>query len=158
MTQRIDVTVAAVIEADGRFLVVEEQASGKIVFNQPAGHLEPGESLTAAVIRETFEETGFSFDPDSVLGLYLWHCDEADTSFLRVAFCGDAAPPNADPSLDEGILATHWLTRSQLIAQEARLRSPLVLRCLDDYQAGIRHPISMISELPADELMRLVGA
>ena len=158
MTQRIDVTVAAVIEADGRFLVVEEQASGKIVFNQPAGHLEPGESLTAAVIRETFEETGFSFDPDSVLGLYLWHCDEADTSFLRVAFCGDAVPPNADPALDEGILATHWLTRSQLIAREARLRSPLVLRCLDDYQAGIRHPISIISELPAEELMRLVGA
>ncbi len=158
MTRRIDVTVAAIIEADDRFLVVEEQANGKIVFNQPAGHLEPGESLTAAVIRETYEETGFSFEPDSVLGLYLWHCDEADTSFLRIAFCGDAVPPTANPTLDEGILATHWLTRSQLIAREARLRSPLVLRCLDDYRAGIRHPISMVSELPADELMRLVGA
>ncbi len=158
MTQKIDVTVAAVIEADDRFLVVEEKAGGKIVYNQPAGHLEPGESLIAAVIRETYEETGFSFEPDSVLGLYLWHCDEADTSFLRIAFCGDAVPPTADPTLDEGILATHWLTRSQLIAREARLRSPLVLRCLDDYRAGIRHPISMVSELPADELMRLVGA
>jgi 8-oxo-dGTP pyrophosphatase MutT (NUDIX family) len=158
MTQRIDVTVAAVIETDDRFLVVEEKAGGKIVYNQPAGHLEPGESLIAAVIRETYEETGFSFEPDGVLGLYLWHCDEADTSFLRIAFCGDAVPPTTDPTLDEGILATHWLTRSQLIAREARLRSPLVLRCLDDYRAGIRHPISMVSELPADELMRLVGA
>jgi len=158
MTQKLDVTVAAIIEADDRFLVVEEKAGGEIVFNQPAGHLEPGESLTAAVIRETYEETGFSFEPDSVLGLYLWHCDEADTSFLRVAFCGNAVPPDADPTLDEGILATHWLTRAQLIAREARLRSPLVLRCLDDYQAGIRHPISMISELPADKLMSLVGA
>ena len=158
MTKKLDVTVAAIIEADDQFLVVEEKAGGKIVFNQPAGHLEPGESLTAAVIRETYEETGFSFKPDSVLGLYLWHCDEADTSFLRVAFCGNAVPPDADPTLDEGILATHWLTRAQLIAREARLRSPLVLRCLDDYQAGIRHPLSMISELPADELMRLVGA
>jgi len=158
MTQKIDVTVAAVIEADDRFLIVAEKAGGKLVYNQPAGHLEPGESLTAAVIRETYEETGFSFEPDSVLGLYLWHCDEADTSFLRIAFCGDAVPPTADPTLDEGILATHWLTRSQLIAREARLRSPLVLRCLDDYRAGIRHPISMVSELPANELMRLVGA
>jgi 8-oxo-dGTP pyrophosphatase MutT (NUDIX family) len=158
MTQKIDVTVAAVIEADDRFLVVEEKAGGRIVYNQPAGHLEPGESLTAAVIRETYEETGFSFEPDSVLGLYLWHCDEADTSFLRIAFCGDAVPPTSNPTLDEGILATHWLTRSQLIAREARLRSPLVLRCLDDYRTGIRHPISMVSELPADELMRLVGA
>jgi 8-oxo-dGTP pyrophosphatase MutT (NUDIX family) len=157
MAQKIDVTVAAIIEADDRFLFVEEEAGGEIVFNQPAGHLEPGESLSAAVIRETYEETGFSFKPDSLLGLYLWHCDDADTTFLRVAFCGDAVPPNAIPTLDEGILATHWLTRSQIIARQARLRSPLVLRCLDDFQAGIRHPISMISELPADQLIRLAG-
>jgi len=157
MTKKIDVTVAAIIEIDDRFLVVEEKAGGKIVFNQPAGHLEPGESLTAAVIRETYEETGFSFEPKSLLGLYLWHCDEADTSFLRVAFCGDAVRPDGIPTLDEGILATHWLTRSQLIAKEARLRSPLVLRCLDDFRAGIRHPISVISELPVDQLIRLAG-
>ena len=157
MTQKIDVTVAAIIEADDRFLVVEEKAGGEVVFNQPAGHLEPGESLISAVIRETFEETGFSFEPHSLLGLYLWHCNEADTTFLRVAFCGDAVPPDAIPTLDEGIIATHWLTRSQLIAREARLRSPLVLRCLDDFQTGVRHPLSVISELPIEQLVRLAG-
>ena len=87
MTERIDVTVAAVIVQDDRFLLVEERANGKVVFNQPAGHLEPGETLTEAVTREVREETGFSFTPSALLGLYLWPCEEADTTFLRLAFC-----------------------------------------------------------------------
>ncbi len=157
MTQRIDVTVAAVIENDARFLLVEEAAGGNLVFNQPAGHLEAGESLTEAVIREAAEETGFGFKPDALLGLYLWHSQEADTTFLRVAFCGEAEPPAATPTLDEGIVATHWLTHSQIIARAGALRSPLVLRCIDDYLAGTRYPISVISELPVEELALLAG-
>ena len=158
MTRTIDVTVAALIESDGRFLFVEEEAGGRIVFNQPAGHLEPGESLTEAVVRETFEETGFSFRPDALVGLYLWQCDEAETTFLRVAFTGIATPPVSRPDLDAGIVATHWLTREQIMARESQLRSPLVRRCIDDYQADIRHPLSVISELPVEELARLAGS
>jgi ADP-ribose pyrophosphatase YjhB (NUDIX family) len=158
MTSKIDVTVAAMVETDGRFLFVEEQASGRIVFNQPAGHLEPGESLTDAVVRETFEETGYGFQPEALLGLYLWQCDEANTTFLRVAFTGSATPPVSTPNLDSGIIAAHWLSRAQVVARESRLRSPLVMRCLDDYQADIRHPLSVISELPPEELERLAGS
>lgn len=155
MTQKIDVTVAAIIKAEERFLLVEENAGGEIVFNQPAGHLEPGESLTAAAIRETHEETGYSFNPDALLGLYLWNCADADTTFLRVAFCGNAAAPETQPILDEGILATHWLTHSQIIAQRMHLRSPLVLNCIQDFQAGTRHPLNVITELPLEQLARL---
>jgi len=158
MTQNIDVTVAAIIESNEKLLFVEEEASGRIVFNQPAGHLEPGESLIDAVIRETLEETGYTFFPEALLGIYLWHCEEADTSFLRVAFCGRGTPPTHPPRLDDGIIATHWLSRSQIIAQESRLRSPLVLRCVDDYQANIRHPLSVLSELPMEELALLAGS
>ncbi|HEY5623452.1 MAG TPA: NUDIX hydrolase [Gammaproteobacteria bacterium] len=158
MTQRIDVTVAALIERSGRFLLVEEQAGGDIVFNQPAGHLEPEESLIEAVIRETREETGFAFRPHSLLGIYQWHCVEADTTFLRFAFCGDAKSPSTTPVLDEGIIATHWLTAAQIAAREPRLRSPLVRRCIDDYLAGTRHPLSVVAEIPTEQLVALTGA
>ena len=112
MSQRIDVTVAAVIENGGRFLLVEEEASGLIVFNQPAGHLEPGEKLTEAVARETMEETGFTFVPEALLGVYLWHSIGADRTFLRVAFCGQAEPPAATPILDDGILCLLYTSPS----------------------------------------------
>ncbi len=158
MTRRIDITVAAIIETDARFLLVEEEAGRRKVFNQPAGHLEPGESLTEAVIRETFEETSFAFEPTALLGLYLWHCDEADTTFLRVAFCGEANASAVVPSLDEGILAAHWFTRAQIVSRGPRLRSPLVLRCLDDHLAGTHYPLSVISELPVEEIALLSGS
>jgi 8-oxo-dGTP pyrophosphatase MutT (NUDIX family) len=157
MISSIEVTVAAIIESDQRFLFVEEVAGDRIVFNQPAGHLEPGESLTEAVFRETFEETGFSFEPNALLGVYLWQCHEADTTFLRVAFTGSAKPPVSRPKLDVGIIGIHWLTRAQIVAREPQLRSPLVLSCVDDYQAEIRHPLSVLSELPVDELVHLAG-
>jgi ADP-ribose pyrophosphatase YjhB (NUDIX family) len=150
MTNVIDVTVAAVIERDQRFLLVEEQANGEIVFNQPAGHLEPGESLIEAVVREAREETGFAFEPTGVLGVYLWQCRQAGRSFLRVAFCGSAQEPQHMPELDSVIVATHWLTRQQM--QSLNLRSPMVLRCIDDYTAGIRFPLSALRSLGAGEL------
>ena len=143
----MDITVAAVIEQDDRFLLVEERSNGHIVFNQPAGHLEPGETLTAAVAREVIEETGFSFRPEALLGFYLWHCAEADTTFLRLAFAGDASPPHSEPTLDDGIIATHWLTRNDVLAKQPQLRSPLVLQCIDDYLAGIRYPLASLQEV-----------
>ena len=155
MTDRIDVTVAALIEQDDRFLLVEERANGNVVFNQPAGHLEPGETLTAAVTREVEEETGFAFQATELLGFYLWHCEAANTTFLRLAFCGDATPPADTPTLDDGIIATHWLTREQWAAKQAKLRSPLVLRCVDDYLAGTRYPLSSLAELQLDQTARL---
>ncbi len=138
MTFGIDVTVAAIIERDGRFLMVEEETGDGIVFNQPAGHLEPGESLMEAVIRETLEETGYRFSPEALVGFYRWSQIDKRLTFLRVTFVGEAAPPVGAVELDEGIIDTHWLTRDQLIAQPARLRSPLVTRCIDDYLAGQR--------------------
>lgn len=146
MSRAIDVTVAAVIERDQRYLLVEEQANGRIVLNQPAGHLEHGESLLDAVVRETLEETGFAFSPSAVLGIYLWQ-GSSETSFLRVAFCGSARPPQQTPVLDDVIIATHWLTRAELLQRQAGLRSPMVVRCIDDYATGIRYPLDCLTDL-----------
>jgi 8-oxo-dGTP pyrophosphatase MutT (NUDIX family) len=150
MREPIDVTVAAVIENRGRFLVVEERALGRIVFNQPAGHLEPGESLTDAVVRETHEETGFHFEPRFVIGVYLWHSNEAERSFLRVTFSGAASAPPSPTQLDDGILAVHWLSRGELRNREAQLRSPMVMRCIDDFCAGARYPLTCLSHVESE--------
>ena len=138
-------TVAAVVERDGRFLCVEEVADGSTVFNQPAGHLDDGESLVDAVVREALEETGWAFEPRALLGVYRWVKPDTDDTFVRVAFRGvlvaqrHAAPPDAD------IVAAHWLTRAELV--DRPLRSPLVLRCIDDYLAGVTHPLSVLQDL-----------
>jgi 8-oxo-dGTP pyrophosphatase MutT (NUDIX family) len=158
MTQRIDVTVAAIIERDQRFLLVEEEVAGKRVLNQPAGHLEPNESLVAAAVRETLEETGFRFEPREVVGIYLWHSDEADTSFLRVTFCGSAEPPTATPRLDAGIVGVRWLSHPQILGRAHDLRSPMVLRCIDDYVAGARYPLDCLSHLKSAATIRLRAA
>jgi 8-oxo-dGTP pyrophosphatase MutT (NUDIX family) len=129
--------------------MVEERAGDKLVLNQPAGHLEQGESLVAAAAREALEETGHRFDPEHVVGFYLWRSEEADTTYLRIAFCGSVMPSAdvAAASLDDGIVAVHWLTRTQLLRRSHQLRSPMVLRCLDDYLAGQRYPLDCLSYL-----------
>jgi len=149
MTRGIDVTVAAIIERDGKFLMVEERAGGNLVLNQPAGHLEQGESLLAAAAREALEETGHRFEPEHVVGFYLWRSENADTTYLRIAFCGEAEPSAdvAAASLDDGIIAVHWLTRAQLVRRSHQLRSPMVLRCIDDYLAGHRYPLDCLTYL-----------
>jgi 8-oxo-dGTP pyrophosphatase MutT (NUDIX family) len=157
MTQGIDVTVAAIIERDDRFLLVEELVSGRRVLNQPAGHLEPGESLVEAVVREAREETGYGFEPKQLVGIYLWQADEA-TTFLRVTFCGSHVAPRGPIRLDEGIVATHWLTRAEMAARNGELRSPMVLRCLDDYLAGVRHSLETVTHLPAATLAAAAAA
>jgi len=147
MVWKPDVTVAAVAERDGRFLVVEERASGRIVVNQPAGHLEDGETFLEAVIRETLEETAWQFEPQAVVGVYVWRPQHLARSFLRIAFAGELRTHDPSRSLDRGILRTRWLSREQLANPQMRLRSPLVLQCVDDYLAGVRHPLSLISHL-----------
>jgi len=144
-----DVTVAAVAERDGQFLFVEERASGRIVLNQPAGHLEDGETFLDAVVRETLEETAWDFRPEAIVGVYVWRPEHLGRTFLRVAFCGELLAHDPARSLDRGILRTRWLARDELLAPRARLRSPLVLQCVDDYLEGTRHPLSLISHLIA---------
>jgi 8-oxo-dGTP pyrophosphatase MutT (NUDIX family) len=151
MAQDIHVTVAAVIEREGRFLLVEEKCAGRLVLNQPAGHLEHGESLLAAVAREALEETGHRFTPTDVVGLYLWRATSGAT-FLRIAFCGAAEAPPGPTTLDDGIVGLHWLSREQILKRSAQLRSPTVLRCLDDYLAGHRHPLDCLTYLAPEAL------
>jgi 8-oxo-dGTP pyrophosphatase MutT (NUDIX family) len=155
MTRGIDVTVAAIIERDGKFLMVEERSGGTLVLNQPAGHLEQGESLVAAVVREALEETGHRFEPEHVVGFYLWRSPDANTTYLRVAFCGQAEPSADVAALDEGIVAVHWLTRAQLERRAAQLRSPMVLRCIEDYLFGRRYPLDCLTYLDPHSLERL---
>jgi len=144
----VHVTVAAVVERDGRFLLVEERAGDKIVFNQPAGHVEPGESLLAAVRRETREETAWHFEPDSLIGIYQWTLPGTGHTYLRHAFAGVISDWQHDQALDDPIVRTLWLSRDELLAQPDKLRSPLVLACIDDYLAGLRHPLAVFRQLP----------
>lgn len=141
------VTVAAVAERDGRFLVVEEQTSEGLRINQPAGHLEPGETLTQAVIREMIEETAHTFAPQALVGAYMIHVDRPNggaATYLRFTFCGRAEPLVEPRSLDDGIVRALWLTQSELRACSQRHRTPLVMRSLDDYLAGRRFPLDFV--------------
>ncbi len=142
------VTVAAITERAGRFLLVDELVDGLRVLNQPAGHLDKGESLLDAVVRETLEETAWRFTPRAIVGIYRWHHTRKDITFLRVTFSGDVADHNPDFKLDHGIEGNVWMTRSELAAIQPRLRSPMVLRSIDDYLAGARHAISLLSDIP----------
>jgi 8-oxo-dGTP pyrophosphatase MutT (NUDIX family) len=145
MALRPALTVAAVAERAGRFLVVEERIGGRRVFNQPAGHVEAGETLVRAVVRETLEETGWTFAPTEFIGAYLWAGSRGRPSTLRFAFCGEATGHDEARALDDDIVAAHWLTRTELAALGDRLRTPLVLRCIDDYVGGQRLPIAAVA-------------
>jgi len=147
-----ELTVAAVVERKGRFMVVEERVSGQLVLNQPAGHVEPGETLAAAVIREALEETAWSFVPEAIVGVYLWGREGVRNPFLRVAFAGHCTSHDASRTLDEGIERVLWLRRSELLARSASLRSPMVLRAVDDYRQGVRYPIGLFQDLAVEQL------
>ena len=159
MAWKPDVTVAAVVERDGQFLFVEERASGRVVLNQPAGHLERGETLLEAVARETLEETGWTFVPQHLVGIYLWQAEHSTKTFLRVAFSGRLQGHDPSRPLDHGILRTRWLDREQMSSLQSRHRSPLVARCVDDYLAGARYPVELLTHLlRAEEPASLAAA
>ncbi len=142
-----NVTVAAVVARDGRFLLVEEHTPQGLRINQPAGHLEPGESLQAAVIREALEESAYDFRPTALLGLYLLPTGPlpSDTTYLRVAFAGEVVAHHPQRALDPDIVRALWLTREEIAARRDMLRSPLVLHCVDDYLAGRRGSLDLVS-------------
>jgi 8-oxo-dGTP pyrophosphatase MutT (NUDIX family) len=153
MAWKPHVTVSAVAEQDGRFLVVEEIVEGREVINNPAGHLERDESLVDAAVREVREETGWGFAPDHVTGIYLW-TSESGRTFLRVNFSGRALDHDPYRQLDEGIVRARWLTRTELDACAPRLRSPMVLRCIDDHLAGKRYPLDVLTHLATGDGLR----
>lgn len=140
------VTVAAVIERDGRFLMVEEEYDGKRVFNQPAGHLDPGEGLVTACAREVLEETAHRFTPETLVGIYRWYYAPRDITFIRFTFAGRLDGLEAGRALDTEIIAAHWLTRAELAANVAQHRTPLVMSCIDDYLAGKRFPLEVFAD------------
>ncbi len=153
MQWKPNVTVAAIIERDGRYLMVEERPDRRIVYNQPAGHLERGESLLDAIRREVREETAWAFEAEGLVGVYLYpHPDPArDITYLRFCFHGRCHDHRPEQALDQGIIQAPWLSREELLEQQAQLRSPLVLECIDDYRAGHSYPLEMLSHhLPTD--------
>lgn len=138
--------VATIVENAGRFLLVEELVDGQAVINQPAGHVDEGETILAAAIRETLEETAWQVEPTELVGMYVLHASNG-VSYHRLCFVARAIG-QTDKPLDKDIIRAHWLTRDELISGKYRLRSPLVLKCIDDYLAGKRFPLDFIYEAP----------
>lgn len=150
MTWKPHVTVASVIEKNGQFLLVEETINGQNVLNQPAGHLEPGESLIDAVIRETLEETAWDFRPDYLTGIYRFPSASENKIFLRFNFAGQALQHHPELSLDTGIEQALWMTVEEIQQQKHRHRSPLVQQAIEDFQAGKNFPLSILQDFSWD--------
>ena len=138
------VTVAAVIEREGRFLLVEENTVDGVRLNQPAGHLEENESLVEACVRESLEETAHHVEVESLVGVYQWTRPDRTITYMRFVFACQALSEEAGRGLDEGIIRPVWLTPEEMRAQRSRLRSPMVMDCVEDYLAGRRFPLELI--------------
>ncbi len=151
------VTVAAIIERDGRYLLIEEHTPEGVKLNNPAGHLEPGESPLQGVVREALEETAHSFEPQAMVGIFLSRFQRPagpgkpvqDVTYLRFAFCGTVGDALPGRRLDHGIVRTVWMTPDEVRASQPRHRSPLVLRCVEDHMAGVRYPLSLLTTHPS---------
>ena len=141
------VTVATIVVRDDAFLVVEEGTAEGLRLNQPAGHVESGETLADAAMRETLEETGWRVTPRALVGIYKWRSPSSGETFLRFAFAADALAHDPLRPLDEGIVRAFWMPYGELAAARARHRSPLVLRCVDDFRAGRRLPLDLVAEV-----------
>ncbi len=150
---KTSVTVAAIVERDGRYLLVEEHTPDGLLLNNPAGHLDPGESPLQAVVREALEETGRDFTPHALVGVYLSRAQRedppSDVTYLRLAFAGEVSDPLPGRALDPEIVRTLWMTPDELRASAARHRSPLLMRCVDDHRAGHRHPLDLVFADPS---------
>ena len=144
MVWKPHVTVAAVLERDGLFLLVEENTPDGVLFNQPAGHLDPGESVSSAAIRETLEESAYHFVPDALVGIYQWHQTTHNRTYLRFAFTGKITGYEPDRRLDEGIIRAVWQTPEEILGNRHSHRSPLVWDCVADYIKGERYPLALL--------------
>jgi len=145
MQWKPNATVAAIAEQNGRFLLVEEKINGSLVFNQPAGHLEQGETLIEAVKREVLEEAAWEFEPESLVGVYLYpNPHQEDITYLRFCFFGHCTKEHKGQALDEGILRAVWLSPKEIEKERERMRSPLVLRCIDDHLNGNSFPLELL--------------
>ncbi|SDK57747.1 NUDIX domain-containing protein [Methylophilus rhizosphaerae] len=142
-----NVTVAAIIEQDGKFLLVEETTDRGNRFNQPAGHLEEGETIIDAAIRETLEETAYDFTPQALVGIYHWQHPLNGVTYLRFAFSGILGAHHAERALDTGIIRTVWKTETEIATEGELMRSPQVLLCVQDYLAGKRYPLDILKHL-----------
>jgi 8-oxo-dGTP pyrophosphatase MutT (NUDIX family) len=140
-------TVAAIVEDNGKFLLVEETTDRGNRFNQPAGHLEDNESLIEAVVRETLEETAYTFNPEALLGIYHWKHEHNDTTYLRFAYIGSVTNHQPNLALDEGIIRAVWMTIDEIRSNAALMRSPQVLTCIEDYLNGQQFPLSVVTHL-----------
>ncbi|MFJ4197854.1 NUDIX hydrolase [Pseudomonas sp. NPDC089534] len=138
------ITVATIVEDNGRFLMVEEHKAGRNVLNQPAGHLDPDETLIEAAVRETLEETGWDVEPTAVIGIYLYTAPSNGVTYQRVCFSAKPLQHHSDRPLDDGIVGAKWLTRDELLEQRDHWRSELIIRCIDDYLAGNRFGLELI--------------
>ncbi|NOT14567.1 MAG: NUDIX hydrolase [Methylotenera sp.] len=140
-------TVAAIVEQNGKFLLVEETTDRGNRFNQPAGHLEDKETLLQAVVRETLEESAYAFSPTALLGIYHWKHEHNDTTYLRFAFIGSVHNHQPNRSLDDGIIRAVWMSIEEIRAQAHLMRSPQVLTCFEDYLSGRQFPLSVLTHL-----------
>ena len=145
--------MAAIIEQGGKFLLVEEETAEGLKLNNPAGHLDPGESPEQGCVREALEETARHFRPEALVGVYLARQQSSyngdDITYLRFAFCGSVGEPEPGRTLDQGIVRTMWLTPDEIRASSARHRSPLLLQCMEDYLAGRRYPLELVFAHPS---------
>lgn len=139
------ITVATLVEKAGRFLMIEERSNGLVVFNQPAGHVEEGESLVEAALRETLEESGWQVELSGFLGSYVLNIPSKSRIYYRFCFIAEARQ-QVTQQLDPDIIAAHWLSHEEILARTGQLRSPLVLQCIEDYRAGKRYPLDIIKE------------
>jgi len=140
-------TVAAIVEQHGKFLLVEETTDRGNRFNQPAGHLEDNEAIIDAVIRETLEESAYTFTPESLLGIYHWKHEHNDTTYLRFAFIGSVSNHQPDLALDNGIIRAVWMSLDEIRSQAGLMRSTQVITCIEDYLSGKRYPLELIKHL-----------
>ena len=150
MRWKPNVTVAAIVECDQKFLLVEENADNHIVFNQPAGHLEKDESLIDAVKREVLEETAWEFIPRAIVGFYMYPDQHSDITYLRLCFSGTCENHHPEQALDDGIIQAVWLNKEEIKENEDKMRSPMVTQCIDDYLSGKKYPLDLINSYLAD--------
>ena len=158
MKAKLHITVAAIIERDDQFLMVEETSSGKLVFSQPSGHVEPNESLIEAVVREVREETAWGFRPAYLVGVYSWNHPVRGDRYIRFTYSGTCEDHRPDQPLDRGIERALWMSQAEIENQSHRLRAPVVSHCLKDYRDNKRYPLDVVQDLDLDTVVRYAVA